>query len=384
MVVNYIAPADGTGYACAAAGYVQLLRAGGVRVHFHALQAGPGLGLWYDCGTLGAPLDPSAVTVLHAVPESYGPLCHWLRAHGIHGPVVGMTVWETSRIPAHWAALLNQMRALIVPSAWNHRVFQECGVNVPIFQVPHVSQFRGVRPRDAAVEALRRRLPELHNKFIFYSIGAWSHRKGNDLLVHAFSQAFAGRNDVALILKSSARSLDPPGPRWRRGLRKLLRKRSLYERLLRGNFPGITLLTDELHEDEIRALHVIGDCYVSCARGEGWALGLYEAIFFRKIVLAPRQGGHREYLRDEGYAGLLDGRQIAVRTPGVDRSYRPDQKWYEIDVSEAGKKMCEVYSAAATFPPAVEALADAVEVTFSHEVILTAFLRALRVVQDGK
>jgi glycosyltransferase involved in cell wall biosynthesis len=382
LVVNYIAPADGTGYACAASGYMQLLCDAGIRVHFCPLQAGPGLGLWYECVTPDEPLDPCAVTVLHVVPEYYGPLQTWLHAHGVHGPVVGMTVWETSRIPIHWPALLNRMSAVIVPSAWNRQVFQECGVHVPIFQVPHASQFEGIPASTAAVETLRNRLPNLQGKFVFYSIGAWSHRKGNDLLVRAFKRAFDGRSDIALVLKSSAASLDPSRPRWQRALRKLLGVRGLHEKLTRGRVPGVTLLTGNLSEKEIQALHTVGDCYVSCARGEGWALGLYEAIRFGNLVLAPRQGGHREYLRDESYPGLLEGAKVKVRTPGRDDSYRPDQIWFETDVRQAAHAMRRVHRDPSQFRAGADAVSTEVRTLFTRDNIFSDLRNALVAVLD--
>jgi glycosyltransferase involved in cell wall biosynthesis len=375
--VNYVAPSDNTGYACAAAGYMQILREAGVQLRFQPLHPGPGLGLWYECSQLAEPLDPDAVTVLHTVPEYYAPLTQWLRKQGVYGPIIGMTVWETSRIPAHWPELLNAVGAVVVPSAWNRQVFRECGVSVPIFQVPHASQFSGAKADDRAVQSLRSRLPDLSKRFVFYSIGTWSHRKGNDLLVHAFRKAFAGRNDVALVIKTSHKSLDPPRSRGARGLRRLAGIQCLHQKVLQGKVPGITLLTDDLSEEEMRALHTIGNCYASCARGEGWALGLYEALLFENPVLAPREGGHREYLQDDAFEGFLPGASTCVRTPGRDDSYSSDQRWYEIDVAAAAQQMVRVVEDASQIRRAVQKQAAEIRINFGRAKIRTALLTSI-------
>ena len=376
-VLNYIAPLDHTGYACAATGYIKLLREAGVSVHVQPLQPGPGLGLWYECASSAEILDPHAVTILHAVPEYYAPLKQWLYQRGVCGPVVGMTVWETNQIPTDWPAILNELHAVIVPSAWNRRVFQQCGVRVPVFEVPHVSQFGGVRASETGVQALRARLPNLHGKFVFYSIGAWTIRKGNDLLIRAFLRAFAMRDDVALVLKTSPVSFDSPRPRWQRALRRVARTRDLHQELMRGHVPGVTALTEDLPEEEVRALHTIGDCYVSCARGEGWALGLYEAILFGNPVLAPQAGGHRDYVPDSNFEGLLPGKSTAVRTPGHDGSYTADQEWFEIDVAQAAQKMFIARADASSLRSAVRTLSEENRCLLNRDKILTDLLTAL-------
>jgi glycosyltransferase involved in cell wall biosynthesis len=46
------------------------------------------------------------------------------------------TMWESSRLPAGWAAALNQARAVFVPTRFVARVCRESGVTVPIEVVP--------------------------------------------------------------------------------------------------------------------------------------------------------------------------------------------------------------------------------------------------------
>lgn len=344
--INYIAPDnDHTGYGCAAAQYLRLLIERGARVHFQPLRPGPGLDLGYECvfpvpslPGFAQHLFPQAVTILHFVPEYYPPLIAWLRARGCTGPVVGMTVWETTRLPRHWPKLLSELDGLIVPSAWNRDVFAASGVTCPIYCLPHASEFGGRGPSAEAMTRLCSRLPALAGKFVFYSIGDGSYRKGHDLLVKAFNLAFAGRSDVVLVLKTS------PLRRWPELLAKFGFARP-FPRTGDGRSAKLVVLKEDLPSDEIAALHAISGCYVTSARGEGWGLGLYEAVWFGNPFLAPDQGGHRAYLPSDQLSGLVRSVAVPVRIPEGNASYTPDQSWYEIDVPSLAGEMRRVASA---------------------------------------
>ena len=88
--------------------------------------------------------------------------------------VVGYTVWETDKIPAHWSPLLNAVDHLMVPCDWNRQVFREGGIHGPIDVVPHIlPEFSDEGPDDG--ESL---IPGVSDDdFVFYSIGTWTTRK---------------------------------------------------------------------------------------------------------------------------------------------------------------------------------------------------------------
>lgn len=381
--VNYVAPVDQTGYASAARGYIRLLRNAGVEVREVPLSPGPGLGLWYECGDPESALAERATTVLHCVPEYYPALVRWLRQRGVQGPFAGMTVWETSSLPPHWPGLLNQMDAVIVPSTWNRQVFTSSGVGVPIHVVPHVSEFDGAPAEPSIVQRFTRGLPALEGRFVFYSIGAWSHRKGNDLLLKAFRMAFSGRRDVALVLKTSPVSQDSNRPLWRRCLSRAAGDERLRRKLMADGIQNVFALTGELDPKMIRALHTVGQCYVTMTRGEGWGLGLYEAALFGKPMIAPRQGGHRAYLHDHAYGGLVDGREVNVRPPGKNGSYRPNQRWFEPNPADAARKMRYVVENYAAALDAAATIRRELQDTHREDRIAGQLLLALGAVESA-
>jgi len=115
------------------------------------------------------------------------------------------TVWETSELPEGWAAILNQARAIIVPSRFAARVFRESGVTIPIEVVA-----QGVDP--AVYHYLER--PE-HPGLTTLTVGVFVPRKNIEIGIAAWKQAFADDPAARLIIKSrfQARPYVPDDPR---------------------------------------------------------------------------------------------------------------------------------------------------------------------------
>ncbi|MDE1163046.1 MAG: hypothetical protein PW792_14045 [Acidobacteriaceae bacterium] len=389
LQVNYLAPADQTGYACAAGQYVRALSRMGVSVCFQPLLPGPGLGLWYECAATdmlpaglreqcSATLFLDGISILHCVPEYYAPLTAWLRSRGVRGPIVGMTVWETTRIPQHWPALLQPLDALMAPSPWNVTLFRESGVSCPLFAVPHLSEFHGHAPQDACLQALRVRLPSSSNRFLFYNVGTWSARKGNDLLVQAFLRAFAAREDVALVLKTPATRTSAPGGRLRRAFCRIVPSPMDRARKLAEESPQILSIEEDWPSCEIAALHTLGGCYVSCTRGEGWGIGMYEAALYGKPVLAPNEGGHRAYLTAEAEYGLVESAWSRIPSRDRDGSYTADQQWVETDVETMAARMQACFANRIAFKAKAAAVARHLRETFSDESITASLIENLQ------
>ncbi|UOK70721.1 hypothetical protein [Ancylobacter polymorphus] len=343
--LRYIGLGDVSGYAVAAAALVRALDAAGVRVAWEPLLPGGGLGLGYaparakDAGPedLRALRDDAAacdVAILHLVPEYYPHFIARERGRGTR-VVVGHTVWETDRLPAHWPALINRLDAVIVPTEWNRQVFRDSGVVIPILVVPHLPRpARDVTAADR--ERLRRRLPPLAGRRVFYTISTWLERKSIGPLVAAFTGAFSAEDEVALVIKTTAHDLErvrrDPGHEG-----EAVPVRPQFEAMIgravlrHGRLPPpICLVTDDLPDGEIEALHELGDCYVSLCRAEGWGLGAFEAACAGRPVIITGWGGPLAFLRPAD-AYLVDWAMVPVQPGEANASYTPDQHWAEPD-----------------------------------------------------
>ncbi|WP_421697298.1 hypothetical protein [Ancylobacter sp.] len=347
--LRYIGLGDVSGYAVAAAALVRALRAAGVRIAWEPLLPGGGLGLGYaparakeagpeDLRALRNEAAACDVAILHLVPEYYPHFIARERGRGTRA-VVGQTVWETDRLPAHWPALINALDAVIVPTEWNRQVFRDSGVVVPILVVPHLPRpARAVTAEDRA--HLRQRLPPLAGRRVFYTISTWLERKSIGPLVAAFAEAFDEKDKVALVIKTTPHDLErvrrDPGHEG-----EALPVRPQFEAMIgravlrHGRLPPpICLVTDDLPDGEIEALHELGDCYVSLCRAEGWGLGAFEAACAGRPVIVTGWGGPLAFLRPED-AYLVDWAMVPVQPGEPNASYTPDQHWAEPDPAGA-------------------------------------------------
>ena len=231
--------------------------------------------------------------LIHLVPEFFDG---WRTAEP-GKTAIGVTTWESERLPEHWVPILNRMDGLIVPSQWNREAFLRCGVERPIHVAPHIYS----SPQDVAIPWQS----EFTQKgdYLFYTIGTWSDRKGTAEVVKSFCEAFTSRDAVALIVKTQP--VNEIGRRWGHWwwhvTRRLDSSRRAMEKIRRpvDDPPRIVLIEDEMSEAEMAGLHERADCFVSLSRAEGWGLGAYEAAYHGNPVIMTRNGGQVEFLPPE-------------------------------------------------------------------------------------
>jgi glycosyltransferase involved in cell wall biosynthesis len=106
---------------------------------------------------------------------------------------IAIIPWETTTLPASWIGKINQFDAVFVPCRQNIVDFRNSGVKIPI-ELIHW----GIDPNKFhPIE----RVP--NRPFTFGTLGALSIRKGTDVLISAFREAFPTEKDVKLICKTS-------------------------------------------------------------------------------------------------------------------------------------------------------------------------------------
>ena len=355
-VIRYIGQGDQTGYGIAAASLVRGMIRCGVDVVWEPLCGGAN-GYERDPTGVGGPEDlipfrnderRCSRVILHTVPEYYaGLVARERHSQNNNVKIWGSTVWETDKIPRHWPALFESLDGLIVPTAWNLEVFRASGVTIPIAVIPHINQFDDVAVDDGSRESSRSRLPELKGRYVFYCISTWMKRKGIDLLIRAFTKAFKHSDPVVLILKTTDHDLEQGKDsilshfRQKEPMPTVEKLAGMMPKFRKS--PLVIHLGGELSDQEIAALHDMGDCYVSLCRAEGWGLGAFEAGFREKPVIMTGWGGQTDFLKPEN-SYLVDWEKIPVKTPVKIMSYTSDQQWVEPSIPSAIAALREVFS----------------------------------------
>lgn len=403
--VDWICEADSTGYAIAGKDYVRWLAGAGVPVHWTPLVAdGPRLAP-APPRSWGDPLldaahrwaGPCDVSVLHCVPDFQSTFIDVERARG--RAVVGYTVWETDQAPAHWASILNRLDGVLVPCRWNVEVLERSGVTVPIRVVPHLPPAVSPSPPAAGgharpVRRLERRIragwlgrPAADDAITVVTIGTCVRRKALDRTVLAFARAFAGREDVRLVVKTGAGDFTVPPTSWRPvWARRRVRRRWIHPSpvaSLRAVLaevddppPVAVIAEDGLPAEDIAALHDVGDVYLSLARAEGWGLGAYEAATRGTPVVMTGHGGQLDFL-DADLAHLVRWTPERAWEAVWDVGYSVEDRWAEPDVDHAAQLLSEVVDDLTTARERASVLAGRLAERFAPDRVGAGLLQAL-------
>jgi glycosyltransferase involved in cell wall biosynthesis len=369
--LRYICEDDATGYGDAADRLVRAVRAAGPRVEYR------GWSDWMageDPATRPCSRDPhpedrapaGTPTVAHLVPE------HYARVQEVvpDGPLVGHTVWETDRLPHHWPDLINEIDHLIVPTEWNRRAFADSGVTIPVSVVPHV-----VADREPQAVAPPLDLPG--DTVVFSTIGRWDERKAPWLAIEAFLRAFTGRDPVVLVVKTGQLVEHPVSGPWTPGSPLTLSPALEVAKRLAGRNdpPHLHVAVGDWSPAEVAGLHRRSDCYVSLTHGEGWGLGLFDAVAAGNPVVTTGWGAPVEWLGADA-PGLVEHELVSVRH-SAPHSYAPDQQWAEPDVDHAAALLRAVAADPGGARERASAAATHVRTAFAPPVVAASFLKVM-------
>lgn len=195
--------------------------------------------------------------------------------------------WEESGLPAEWVAHFNRsLDAIVVPSQFVRKVLRDNGVQVPITVFRH-----GIDHLDRVPEVAPGR--ELGRGFRFLHVSSCFPRKGVDVLLDAYAEAFAGYDDVTLVIKTF------PNPHNNVAERvETLRRR-------RRGCPPVVVIDEDLDASELKGLYLACDAFVAPTRGEGFGLPLAEAMWLGKPVITTAYGGQSDFCTNQT-AWLVD------------------------------------------------------------------------------
>lgn len=345
MNIHYIGVNDATGYGISASVLMDALQKRGVKIKFTSIIFGniENGGYLTDDETTIKAAEPFDAVIVHTVPE-YFP--YWYKKEKARTPGVkiwGYTTWETEDLPVYWPALLNTMDALLVPSQINKAVFEKCGINKPIYLLPHISQFKGNRALSTA-SSIDPLFDSLANQFIFYFIGDWNDRKAPWLIIEAFNKEFNAHENAVLVIKSGLRDWT----RTRRTFKSFFRKTislsaDAFRRINQSKNKKIIHIDKVLTEDDIKTLHIRSHCFISLTRGEGWGMSSYEAAWYGKPIIITGFGGMLDYLSKEN-SYLIDYKLIPIKISSQHSSYFDASLWADPDSDQAAKLMRTVFN----------------------------------------
>jgi len=228
--------------------------------------------------------------------------------------------WEETEFPQEYVAEFNYfLDGITLATSFVQKTLIDNGVGIPT-RVVGASSCVSIENEP---DNLRKKLNS--EKFTFLHISSAFPRKGIDILLESYGQAFSAQDSVKLIIKTF------PNPH-----------NEVNEQLssFKARYPNhaeITLINRELSNEEILQLYSLADCLVCPSRGEGFGLPMYEALTFGIPVIATNWGGHKDFVTSDN--GML-----------IDFSFMPsathlgssDSVWAEPNVSSLVKCLKEM------------------------------------------
>ncbi|MFW6002293.1 MAG: glycosyltransferase family 4 protein [archaeon] len=234
---------------------------------------------------------------------------------------IGISTWETDRIPGKWFDIINNLDLQIVPSSYNADVYEFCGINTPIKVIPHcidIDYYQKERPSI---------LPkELENHYKFLSVFQWTERKNPTCLLLSYLTEFKPNENVVLILRvyGSNHSMNEQ----KRIINEI---KTHIHNLNIQNTPQIYFIGDQLTDDEMISLYNECDCFVLPSRSEGFGLPILEAMACKKPVISTNHGAVKELIIDNKNGFLIDSRDYPVCNMRWINEYNAYQIWGDPD-----------------------------------------------------
>jgi len=309
MKLNYYGPVGReTGYSRAAQDYLECLLAAGIDLNILPVLDGKETFLeeryhnllpYVNREDAKDPAWPDVI-IIHAIPYGLDLFLSDPQAPPPEVKRVGITTWETSKLPEKSATdLIKMLDQIWVPSEFCSDAFKR-SVNYTDFHklrvVPHSIDGQFWKPRSS-----ERHLQGVDEPYTFYTILTWLERKNPVGLLKAYLTEFTEDDNVLLRIRTPGYNV--------KDIEELAR-------CLRLDYlPPVEIVGEYLNETQLRDLHYYSDCYVTCARAEGWGLGAFEAAALGKPVIATDFSGLKDFLRDYGNRELIPWFWTPAYTP---------------------------------------------------------------------
>jgi glycosyltransferase involved in cell wall biosynthesis len=233
--------------------------------------------------------------------------------------------WELSTFPKQWRPAFDYLQEIWVASGFcQESIARSAPIPVVKMNFPILIDEDQVRPNREPYS-----LPE--DVFIFgfvFDFHSLVERKNPLGLLKAFEMAFEDRKDVLLVLKSINGRHAPE------------KMQHLQEAAQRSRV-NLKLIDEYLPRQEAINLVATFDSFVSLHRSEGLGIGLAQAMYLKKPVIATSYSGNMEFMNHNN--SFLVRYQLAE----LQESYGPYEMgntWAEPDLEHAARLMRQVHA----------------------------------------
>lgn len=242
---------------------------------------------------------------------------------------IAMLPWEYSLLPINHVKTLEGASEIWTPSTFSATALRNSGIEAPVHVIPNGVDV-GVFNPDGAPHALAN-----EDVFTFLYVGGTIYRKGVDLLLKAYAEAFSRSDNVRLVIKDSGTRNLYLGQTAGSMVRKYQENEDVAE---------IVYLEDDLSQVTLSALYRSSDVLVSPYRGEGFSLPTLEAMACGTPPMVTSGGATDDFV-DERSGWHIPSHRISVGNTIYGEELRGEGFLLEPDVERLGTMMRNVVSA---------------------------------------
>lgn len=166
--------------------------------------------------------------------------------------------------------------------------------------------------------------------FYHFDYNSCYERKNPEAVLNAFAKAFVDKQDVQLVIKTNGFEQNQDKVKRLTALARTLKIKD------RTHF-----VHQHLSKNDLMELINSADVYISLHRGEGFGLGMLEAMALSKPVIATNYGGNTEFMNKDNSLLVDYG---WMRPKNLDyRTYQKVEKWADPDIDQAAKYLKDLY-----------------------------------------
>jgi len=236
---------------------------------------------------------------------------------------IAFVVWETTIIPEQDLYKIADVEQIWTPSTWSKQILVANGVEQDKIRIVP----EGIDPR--LYKPLEPFVQKETQPFRFLFVGKWEERKGIDILLSAYADAFNVDDSVELILQSQTRLSD-------NALKKMVEQ-------LQKEIKLPIIAGKILSERAIVHLYNYCDALVLPTRAEGWGLPIIEAMACAKPVITTNYSGHLEYANHDNAYLIEVKKMVEVNDPHFYSQDGRFGEWAEPDIQHLSQLMRHVY-----------------------------------------
>ncbi|GAB4282493.1 MAG: hypothetical protein Fur0025_11730 [Oscillatoriaceae cyanobacterium] len=234
---------------------------------------------------------------------------------------IGFWAWELPEFPNEWMAAFNWFDEI-----WTYSGYCQDAIS-RVSPIPVIKVMPSVWLPTPSIGKSELGLPT--DKFIFlFSFDFFSifERKNPLAVIEAFKQAFGQDDRVLLVLKCSNSQRFPA-------------QTQAMQAAVTGR-ENILIIDKVLARAEVNALLYNCDAYVSLHRSEGFGLGMAEAMFYGKPVIATGYSANLEFMN------VANSFLVKYDLVALEQDIRPYKKgnlWAQPDINHAAELMAWVF-----------------------------------------